>query len=508
MGTDQLAQLLPLQEQHKLEMEPSSVWQSMTSIPESPLEQPEDGDFIHIPIHRVAPAVQFATTADLREELPQGLELADSQRLEQAEASVSQIQSLRQAAPAPVSGFVPEPGFMPRPEMATAGAWTLSPRSWGRGIIWPVGGMGPFQPDIDSLRPMGPMPRAPFPVMEGRVSWTQALLQQAYRLPGLEERGPEEYEEFYQEGYQEEMPIDEAAQEEIDMYGALEEETSTEGAPQEEMPTEGVPQDGVHKRRARERISKERAPKYRTPKERAAYHKARKDVSPEDTDTKDEAPDVKVLKKVIYKDRVHKVTERRRKGPPSSVKKLRSAVAIAAAAAAAYAAAANSAAQAAKEAVKAVHDVPASQLATKAALVASSGPLGSLAEFLGAGFGRGATSIPFSEGEMEEFPEEFAAPFNPFTPKPVLSQVLMNAMQATSPEEKKKAVQYSMSHIAQIPTRHDSLKEEFAHLSTTLNQRLNYLGRPGQSGEGSRGFGPPCSLSPWASLTNSALDKH
>ncbi|XP_021040646.1 uncharacterized protein C16orf96 homolog [Mus caroli] len=470
-------------EQQKLEVEPSGVWQSMVSLPGSLLEQPEDAGYIHIPIHSATPVptmVQLGTTGALREDdLTRAVELADSQRPEWAQASVSQTQSLRQTAPfpGPVPGFVPGPDFMPvygpRLGMATPSAWAL-PRGLARGNFWPIWGIGPYQPGQGPLRPMGPMPRVPFPAMGSDISWTQPLPQGTQWYPDIEERGPE-YEEQYPEGYQEEMPMDEAPQEEMAVYGALE----------EEIPTEGAPQDGIPKGRARERISKEKVPKYRTPKERVSYHKASKDVNAEDSDTKDEAPEVKVLKKVVYKDRPQKdkAQEPRRKGPSSAIKKLRSAVATAAAAAAAYAAHANSAAQLAKDAVKAIQDVPANQMATKAALIASSGPLGAFADFLGAGFDHGATSnIPFVEGEVEEFPEEFAAPFNPFTSKPVLSQAMINAMQATSPEEKKKAVQYSMSHIAQMPSRHNSLKEEFTNLSTTLNQRLNYLANMGSSG--------------------------
>uniref|UniRef100_A0A8C6I6Z4 RIKEN cDNA 4930562C15 gene n=1 Tax=Mus spicilegus TaxID=10103 RepID=A0A8C6I6Z4_MUSSI len=498
-------------EQQKLEVEPSGVWQSMVSLPGSPLEQPEDAGYIHIPIHSATPVptmVQLGTTGALREEeLTRAVELADfqrpelapafvsqtqrleraqasvsqTQRLERAQASVSQTQNLRQTAPfpfpVPVPGFVPGPDFMPvygpRPGMATPSAWAL-PRGLARGNFWPIWGIGPYQPGQGPLQPMGPMPRVPFPAMGSDIPWTQPLPQGTQWYPNIEERGPE-YEEQYPEGYQEEMPMDEAPQEETAVYGALE----------EEIPTEGAPQDGIPKGRVRERISKEKVPKYRTPKERVSYHKASKDVSPKDTGTKDEAPEVKVLKKVVYKDRPQKdkAPEPRRKGPSSAIKKLRSAIATAAAAAAAYAAHANSAAQLAKDAVKAIQDVPANQLAAKAALIASSGPLGAFADFLGAGFGHGATSnIPFDEGELEEFPEEFAAPFNPFTSKPVLSQAMISAMQATSPEEKKKAVQYSMSHIAQMPSRHNSLKEEFTNLSATLNQRLNYLANMGSSG--------------------------
>ena len=64
-------------------------------------------------------------------------------------------------------------------------------------------------------------------------------------------------------------------------------------------------------------------------------------------------------------------------------------------------------------------------------------------------------------------------------PDTALSQAMLAAKHATTPEDKKKAVRYSMSHIAQMPVRHDTLKEEFAQLSSNLQQRMTYLGRPG-----------------------------
>nr|XP_002727747.1 uncharacterized protein C16orf96 homolog [Rattus norvegicus] len=522
---------------HKPEVEPSTVRQSVTSLPESPLEQqpPED-----VPIPSATPMhtmVQFGTTGILKgDEFTRAVEFADSQGIELGQASVSQTHSLRQASapvsvpagvpvsapvsvpagvpvsapvsvpagvpvsapvsvPAGVPGFASGPGFMPvfgpRPGMVPPGVWTSPPRAWARGNVWPVWDMGPYQTGPGPIRPMGQMARARFSVMDTGIPWT---MPQTYRLPGLEERG-DEYE-YFLPGPREEMRMDEipqeeiseyrAPQEEISEYGAPEEEIPSEGASQEEMSTEGAPSDGIRKGRVpREKISKVKAPRYRTPKERVSHHRAPKDVGSQEMVIKEETPEVKVLKKVIYKDKTQKdkASEQRHKAPPPALKKLRSAITIAAAAAAAYAAAANSAAQVAKDAAKAIQDVPATQMAAEASRVASSVPLGAFADILGAGFRRGATiNLPFRDEEMEEFPEEFTAPFNPFPAKPVLSQAMINAMYATSPEEKKKAVQYSMSHIAQMPIRHDSLKEEFANLSTNLNQRLNYLANMGSSG--------------------------
>ncbi|XP_032769801.1 uncharacterized protein C16orf96 homolog [Rattus rattus] len=519
---------------HKPEEEASTVRQS---VPESPLEQqpPEDG-----PIPRTTPMhtmMQFGTTGILKgDEFTRAVEFADSQGIELGQASVSQTHSLRQAVsavsvpagvpvsapvsvpagvpvsapvsvpagvpvsapvsvPAGVPGFASGPGFMPvfgpRPGMAPPGVWTSPPRAWARGNVWPMWDMGPYQTGPGPVRPMGQMARARF-VMDTGIPWT--LPQETYRLPGLEERG-DEYE-YFLPGPREETPMDEISQEEISEYGAPQEEISeygtpeeeipSEGASQEEMSTEGAPSDGIRKGRVpREKISKVKAPRHRTPKERVSHHRAPKDVGSQEMVIKEETPEVKVLKKVIYKDKTQKdkASEQRQKAPQPALKKLRSAITIAVAAAAAYAAAANSAAQAAKDAAKAIQDVPTTQMAAEASRVASSGPLGAIADFLGAGFRRGATiNLPFGDEEMEEFPEEFTAPFNPFPAKPVLSQAMINAMYATSPEEKKKAVQYSMSHIAQMPIRHDSLKEEFANLSTNLNQRLNYLANMGSSG--------------------------
>lgn len=183
----------------------------------------------------------------------------------------------------------------------------------------------------------------------------------------------------------------------------------------------------------------------------------------------DEAPRAKVPKETLPQD------------PRSALHRMKTTATIAAAAAAAYAAAATSAARAADAAAKVVQDVPATKLATIATTMAASGPLGILADVLGAGSSRGALGLP-DDTEMEDSEEmdyeEFSPSYAATTPDTELSQAMMAAKQAVTPEDKKKAVKYSMSHIAQMPIRHNSLKEEFTQLSTNLQQHLNYLGRP------------------------------
>uniref|UniRef100_A0A8C6QKC1 RIKEN cDNA 4930562C15 gene n=2 Tax=Nannospalax galili TaxID=1026970 RepID=A0A8C6QKC1_NANGA len=203
--------------------------------------------------------------------------------------------------------------------------------------------------------------------------------------------------------------------------------------------------------------------------------------------SKDGAPHDEAPKDMTHRDKAYKdkALEAHSKGSRPALKKLKDTVTIAAAAAAAYAAAANSAAQAA---LKAVKDAPASKMAAMATTTAASGPLGAFSDVLGAASSRGATNfMPFSDDgeDVEDLPidsEEFSPPvFPPITPKTALSQAMLAAMQAVSTEDKKKAVQYSMSHIAQIPVRHNSLKEELTHLSTNLQQRLTYLANKGSA---------------------------
>lgn len=308
--------------------------------------------------------------------------------------------------------------------------------------------MGTFQPSLGPFGPQGQMYRVSFPGMEAGPPWPQLWPRHqvpkagAHGLSDIEERGDEsEYD--YIEMYHEEIPKD--------------------GAPQDAVPKEGAPQDG---------ISKDRVPHHRVTKGGAPKHRTHKDGAPCERAPKDEASQDTVPKAMVHKDGSQKdMTQAAHpKGPPPALKKLKSAIAIAAA----YASAANTAARAAKAAVKAVKDVPAAQMASLASTVAEAGPLRAFTDFLDAESSRGATNIiPFSDDELEDFPEELISSIlHHMAPRSVLSQAIITAMWAQSPEEKKKAVQYSMNHIAQMPIRHDSLKAEFAHLSTSLHQRL------------------------------------
>ncbi|EHB15059.1 hypothetical protein GW7_11391 [Heterocephalus glaber] len=138
----------------------------------------------------------------------------------------------------------------------------------------------------------------------------------------------------------------------------------------------------------------------------------------------------------------------------------------------------------ARAAAKALEDVPATKMATEAATMAASGPLGVFADVLGGGFSRGAldSTTLGTDGEKQE---DLMTDYETFSPpstlglnihESALSQAMLYATQAISPEDKKKAVKYSMSHIAQMPVRHDNLKEEFAHLLSDLQQCFSYLG--------------------------------
>ncbi|XP_004403357.1 PREDICTED: putative uncharacterized protein C16orf96 homolog [Odobenus rosmarus divergens] len=162
----------------------------------------------------------------------------------------------------------------------------------------------------------------------------------------------------------------------------------------------------------------------------------------------------------------------------TALQRLKTTAAIAASATASYAAAATSAARRAEVVAKAVRDAPATKLATIATSVAASGPLGAFADSLGAGPSRGA--LAFTEDtEGQDLSPLYPAASLP--PERTLSQVMLTAQKAVTPEDKKTAVRYSMGRIAQMPIRHDSLKEEFAQLSSTLQQRLNYLANMGAS---------------------------
>uniref|UniRef100_A0A8D0ZNW9 DUF4795 domain-containing protein n=1 Tax=Sus scrofa TaxID=9823 RepID=A0A8D0ZNW9_PIG len=173
-------------------------------------------------------------------------------------------------------------------------------------------------------------------------------------------------------------------------------------------------------------------------------------------------------------------------GPQSDLQRLKSSAATAAAAAATYAAAATSAAQAAKAAARLIRDTPTTKLPTIATSTATSGPSGVPGDIQGTGSPRGASSsVAFTDdGEPEDLREmDYEEILSPSLSPPgmALSQAMLAAKQATTPEDKKKAVRSSMNHMAWMPVRHDSLKGELAQLSASLEQRMTYLANMGAS---------------------------
>ncbi|KAF6271309.1 hypothetical protein mRhiFer1_001731 [Rhinolophus ferrumequinum] len=161
--------------------------------------------------------------------------------------------------------------------------------------------------------------------------------------------------------------------------------------------------------------------------------------------------------------------------PHSALSRMKTTAAITGAATAAYVSATTSAARAAEIAARAVKDAPATKLATLATNVAASGPLGVSADIVGAGFFRGATApMAFTDDtEKEDLSQEID--FSSHASDMALSKAMLAAKQAMTPADKKKAGKYTMSHLAQMPIKHDSLKEEFAQLSNNLQQHLTYL---------------------------------
>ncbi|XP_021568010.1 uncharacterized protein C16orf96 homolog [Carlito syrichta] len=212
----------------------------------------------------------------------------------------------------------------------------------------------------------------------------------------------------------------------------------------------------------------------------ASYLKFFQDRATKDAARKEGTPKGRARKEGAPKDGAP--GEAHHKGASSAIQQMKTTATAAAAAAAAYAAAARSAARAARVAAKAVRNAPATKMATLATVVASSGPLGAFADVLGAGSSRGATDPLAVDDEGKELEdsegyEDFSLSYSVvnLTPTTALSQAMLAAKQAETPEDKKEAVRYSMSHIAQMPVKHDTLKEEFAQLSSELNQRLTYL---------------------------------
>uniref|UniRef100_G3QPP4 Chromosome 16 open reading frame 96 n=1 Tax=Gorilla gorilla gorilla TaxID=9595 RepID=G3QPP4_GORGO len=358
-------------------------------------------------------------------------------------------------APWPVLGPVPAPGAQPPPP----GDWPALPRHWPLPQDWPRVGSWPLW-DLGVLLPTQPQPsRAPPPATEFGSLWPRPL-------PPYQSRQGEalQFSAVQVKGEENDVPS----------LRGLRERARKDGAPKDRTRKDGVPKDTGGK----DVDPKDRAHKDDVPKDRGG-----KDVDPKDRAHKDDVPKDRDGKDGDPKDRVGKdgaPKEAQPKAPQSALHRLKTTAAIAAAAAAAYATATSSAAQAAKVAAKFVKDAPATKMAAIATDTAAARPLGVFADVLGAGPSRGATEsqILGDDSEIYEIlsPSYSAASIGP---DPALSQAMVAAKQAMSPEDKKRAVKYSMSHIAQIPVKHDSLKEEFAQLSCNLNQRLSYLANMG-----------------------------
>ncbi|XP_055991102.1 uncharacterized protein C16orf96 homolog [Sorex fumeus] len=175
---------------------------------------------------------------------------------------------------------------------------------------------------------------------------------------------------------------------------------------------------------------------------------------------------------------------------PVSLKKLKTDANIAAAAAVAYATAATSAARAAQAAAQAMQNAPTVHLAAATPAAGTSGPLGVLTGFPGVGAAQGATYNLGEEAALKQEPRdaEMSSLLGPLLPARVpsnlvMSQTLKAARQASTPEEKRSAVQLSMSHLALMPMQHESLKDEFAKLASKLHQRVSYLANMGGMAE-------------------------
>ncbi|XP_069859673.1 uncharacterized protein C16orf96-like isoform X1 [Dipodomys merriami] len=174
---------------------------------------------------------------------------------------------------------------------------------------------------------------------------------------------------------------------------------------------------------------------------------------------------------------VDELSETRGKHLGSTFKRAKTTASLAAATAAAYAAAATSAAREAKAAAKALKDASA----TKPTTTELSEPSGGFSDSLATGPSPVTTfSMVIDEAEEQEESHPYfvkSSPLytSPSLARPTLSQSMILGIQAVSPEDKKKAVQYSFGHIAQMPVSQDSLKAEFAKLSANLKQSLTHL---------------------------------
>ncbi|KAM6155687.1 uncharacterized protein C16orf96 homolog [Rhynchocyon petersi] len=292
---------------------------------------------------------------------------------------------------------------------------------------------------------------APPPATELGSAWPQALQPHkprqtgASQLQALEEQGEELYPyelSVPQEGSPQETPLGEASPKEAPLKEMPPREVASKDMPPREVASKDMP--------SREVVSKVMTPRKAGSKIKPPREVPSREVPP--------------------------------KSPRTALQRMKVTAALAVAAAAAYAAAANSAARAAKAAAQAINDAPASKLASLASSSAASGALGVLAEDLGAGTTRGAThEVTFKEEaevENDYYPSTpESSDFSAALPTGIRTSIATPrpASQAMSPEEKKEVVRNSMSHIAALPAKHDSMKEEFAQLSTKLQQRLNYM---------------------------------
>ncbi|XP_078200682.1 uncharacterized protein C16orf96 homolog isoform X3 [Callithrix jacchus] len=326
--------------------------------------------------------------------------------------------------PSVTPGFLPAPwpvlGPVPAPGACPSppGDWPALPRRWPLPQGLPGLGSWPFW-DIGILRPPQPQPSgAPPPATELGFMWPQPL---------------QPYQSHQGEALQVTAVQEKGEENDVPSMTGPRERAHKDGPPKNRAHKVGVPKDGGRKD---------------------------KDMAPKDRGGKDGAP-----------------KEAQPKTPQSALHRLKTTAAVATAAAEAYEAMASSAAQTAKVAAKVVKDAPATKMATIATDMASAGPLGVFAHVLGAGPARGATESQDVDDDSEILSPSYSAAS--ISPDIALSQGMLAAKQATSPEDKKRVVRYSMSHIAQMPIKHDSLKEEFAQLSFNLNQHLTHLASMG-----------------------------
>uniref|UniRef100_A0A8C6EJ89 Chromosome 16 open reading frame 96 n=1 Tax=Microcebus murinus TaxID=30608 RepID=A0A8C6EJ89_MICMU len=431
-------------------LEPSSLWKTTQQLPDAALAQSTEYGEAGRPT-QVSEPVQP----------PQLLQTAwqyEAQQLPPEEESTLEVSvgdaqkpgqrpALRPSAPGPTPessapGHTPESAPGPTPGLAPG--LPSEPMAWLGPVVGPGGMPGfmtaPWAAQGAQLLPAGvwPMPPGVWPVPEGGPRpGTEASLGLPFQHPAQTQgptasRAPPPATEL---GSAWPPPL-----QPFQPYGADAQQLPAVEERREET-------DASFRRMSQDGIPKEEAPKHRKAKDRAHKDAARKDRAPKDGAPREAQPQDAL----------------------PSIQRMKTTSAFAAAAAAAYAASARSAAQAATAAAKVVKDAPATKMASVATSMATSGPFGLSSDVLGAGPSRGLE-------EVQADYDNFSPPYYPvITPEATVSQAMVT--EAASPEEKKKAVKYSMNYIAQIPIQHDSLKEEIAQLSSSLNQRLTFLGR-------------------------------